>query len=312
MINLFKKKIISILKNINIEIDEKIIINTAKNLVYLQNTLVNQDQNLNAYEFKVFSQFGDDGILQFLVNNLQFDNDSKNFLEFGVEDYSESNTRFLLINNNWSGIVIDSDFNNIKKIKQKDFYWRYELDAYCEFVTKENINTILEQKLGKNIGIISIDIDGNDYWVFKEIKSKPILFIIEYNSLFGFDKNLTIPYKKNFNRNSEHYSNLYWGCSLNALIQEAKNKDYQFIGTNLAGNNSYFVRQDKYFLIKDKIVNFSKNISKFRESRDINGKKNFLNKKQQINLISNLDLYDIDINKIVKIKDLFNLEKKKI
>ena len=117
-------------------------------------------------------------------------------------------------------------------------------------------------------------------------------------------KKVTIPYKENFIRKNEHYSNLYWGCSLNALIDEANKKDYKFIGTNLAGNNSYFVRNDKYISIKDKIKNFNKNISKFRESRDINYKKSFLDKKDQIKLINDLDLYDIDSNMNIKVGNI--------
>jgi len=304
MKNFFKNKIRSFIKNINIDENERQMINIAKILINQQKNLNNAYKDLNFYEFKVFSQFGDDGIIQFLINNLEFENKNKNFLEFGIEDYSESNTRFLLMNNNWNGVVLDSSLKNIKKIKQRDYYWKHNLKAYCEFITKDNINDIIEKNFDENIGIISIDIDGNDYWIFKEIKKKPILFIVEYNSLFGLEKKVTIPYKENFIRKNEHYSNLYWGCSLNALIHEANKKNYKFIGTNLAGNNSYFVRHDKYISIKDKIVNFTKNISKFRESRDINYKKSFLDKKDQIKLIKNLNLYDIDSNMNIKVGDI--------
>ncbi len=304
MINFFKNKIRSFIKNIYIQEHEQQMINIAKILIHKHQKLDNVNKDLNTYEFKVFSQFGDDGIIQFLINNLNFENDDKNFIEFGVEDYTESNTRFLLLNDNWSGVILDSDPQNIKKIKKRDYYWKHKLDAYCEFITKDNINNIIDKNFDDNIGIISIDIDGNDYWVFKEIKKKPILFIVEYNSLFGLQKKVTIPYKENFNRSNEHYSNLYWGCSLSALIDEANRKGYKFIGTNLAGNNSYFVRNDKYTFIKDKILNFNKNISKFRESRDVNKKKSFLDKKNQIKLINNLDLYDIDLDKNIKVKNI--------
>src|SRR5687768_12224968 len=78
------------------------------NLGQIQTALNNQKQsikNLDEVEFQVFSQWGDDGIIQYLVNKLDIPN--KTFIEFGVEDYKESNTRFLLISNNWSGYVID-------------------------------------------------------------------------------------------------------------------------------------------------------------------------------------------------------------
>ena len=80
---------------------------------------------LNDNEFKIFSQFGEDGIIQFLINKTK--TQKKNFIEFGVENYEEANTRFLLENNNWSGLVLDSDENHINYIKKQDYYWRYNL-----------------------------------------------------------------------------------------------------------------------------------------------------------------------------------------
>ena len=68
--------------------------------------------DLNQFEFKVYSQFGEDGIIQFIINNIDIKN--KIFVEFGVENYEEANTRFLLENNNWKGLVIDSSKENIK------------------------------------------------------------------------------------------------------------------------------------------------------------------------------------------------------
>ena len=63
------------------------------------------DAPLADAEFQVFSQFGEDGIIQHLVSKVPVANDV--FVEFGVEDYTESNTRFLLVNNNWRGLVLD-------------------------------------------------------------------------------------------------------------------------------------------------------------------------------------------------------------
>jgi hypothetical protein len=64
-------------------------------------------------EFKVFSQFGDDGIIQYLISNIEMPD---NFIEFGVETYHEANTRFLVVNNNWSGLVIDGSRKKIQSI----------------------------------------------------------------------------------------------------------------------------------------------------------------------------------------------------
>lgn len=87
--------------------------------------------NIQDYEFKVFSQWGEDGIIQHLVNTIEIKN--KTFIEFGVEDFFESNCRFLLMNNNWSGFVLDGNPNNIEKLKSSYFYWKYNLVAESHF-----------------------------------------------------------------------------------------------------------------------------------------------------------------------------------
>lgn len=83
-----------------------------------------QIDSLSNVEFKIFSQFSDDGIIQWLVNNLEIPN--RTFIEFGVEDYRESNTRFLMMNDNWSGLVMDYSQENIDRIRNSEFFWRYE------------------------------------------------------------------------------------------------------------------------------------------------------------------------------------------
>lgn len=73
-------------------------------------------ENINDNELKIFSQFGEDGIIDFLVKKL--DLKIKTFIEFGVEDYEESNTKFLLEARNWKGLVIDSSKKFINIIKK--------------------------------------------------------------------------------------------------------------------------------------------------------------------------------------------------
>ena len=108
-----------------------------------------------------------------------------------------------MFNNNWSGLIIDSSEKNINEIKNSNYFWKYNLEVRNNFITRENINIIIkDSKLNKeHIGILSIDIDGNDYWVWKEINViDPIIVIIEYNSSFGFVNKVSIPYDKNFSR----------------------------------------------------------------------------------------------------------------
>src|SRR5579863_5061880 len=91
--------------------------------------------NLKDYEFKVFSQWGEDGIIQHLTRIVPIKN--KTFIEFGVEDFIESNCRFLLMRNNWKGFVIDSSRINIHRLKSSNLYWKYHIDAVDAFITKE-------------------------------------------------------------------------------------------------------------------------------------------------------------------------------
>jgi len=255
--------------------------------------------SLNEVEFKVFSQWGDDGIIQWLVNNLEFSN--KTFVEFGVANYRESNTRFLMMNNNWSGLVMDGSEANIAQIVNSEYFWKYNLSAKAVFIDTDNINNhLLLSNLGKEVGILHIDLDGNDYWIWKEINTiSPIVAILEYNSVFGIDRAISVPYDKEFHRTRAHYSNLYFGASIRALHQLSDDKGYAFIGCSSSGNNAYFVRKDK---LNDTVREISLEsgyvLSKFRESRDRDGKLTCLSGDNRIEVIRGLPVYNTDTNKI--------------
>jgi hypothetical protein len=227
--------------------------------------------DIQTTEFKVYSQWGDDGIIQYLINYLKID--EKTFIEFGVENYLESNTRFLLINNNWSGMVIDGNKTNIDFIQADDIYWRYDLQAIHSFISVENINQlIINSGFAGKVGLLSIDIDGNDYWVWKAIDTiSPIIVIIEYNSAFGVDKSITVEYNKDFVRGNAHYSNIFYGASLKALCHLGEEKGYFFIGSNSHGNNAYFVRKDRASDLKILTPEQGYVKSKFKEHRNESG-----------------------------------------
>ena len=258
-------------------------------------------QNLSDAEFKVFSQWGDDGIIQYLINHLSIAN--KSFIEFGVEDYQEANTRFLLVNDNWSGLVLDGSPENILKIKKDEIFWKYDLRAKSAFITAENINELInEEGIEGEVGLLHIDIDGNDYWIWKALEVvDPIIMIVEYNSIFGSKRAITIPYSDDFYRFKAHYSGLYAGASLKALCDLAEKKGYSFIGCNSAGNNAYFVKKG---YCKDlKILNSETGYveSKFRESREENGNLNYKREGDRIEVIKDMPIYNTDTNQIEKI-----------
>ncbi len=249
-------------------------------------------------ELSVFSQWGEDGIIQWIINKITLEN--KYFVEFGVENYKESNTRFLLMNNNWSGLIVDSSKSAIDEIKQDSIFWKYDLTALCNFITTENINEIFKEAgISGDIGLLSIDIDGNDYWVWQAITAiSPRIVICEYNSVFGCTHAITIPYTSDFDRTRAHFSNLYWGASLPALCMLAQQKGYVFISSNTAGNNAFFIRKDLASGFKELTAKEGYFTSKYRESRDVEGQLSYVSGDRRLNLIKDLPVLDISDNKI--------------
>ena len=246
-------------------------------------------------EFRSFSQWGEDGIIQFLISNVPINR--KIFVEFGVQNYTESNTRFLLINNNWSGLVIDGGSEEIAYIKNDPIYWQYNLKAVNSFITKDNINQILSDNgIQGEIGLLSVDIDGNDYWVWQAIDCiNPAIVVSEYNFRFGANKAVTVPYDASFVRSKAHYSNIYYGASLKALCILADRKGYAFVGCNSAGNNAFFVRKDlKPDAINEITVEEGYVRGQFRESRDEKGNLLYLSLEEEQKLLNTLPLVEIE------------------
>jgi hypothetical protein len=255
-------------------------------------------ESLHDAEFKVFSQWGDDGIIQYLVN--QLDITARRFIEFGVENYIEANTRFLLLNDNWSGLVMDCSEENVAYIKSDDIYWKHDLTAISTFVTAENINDTLAQAgFAGEVGLLHIDVDGNDYWIWKAIDVvSPVIAIIEYNSLFGRDRAITVPYDPKFDRFAAHHSGIYAGASLAALCDLAGAKGYVLVGSNSAGNNAYFVRKDRLGGLKELRADQGYVACKFREHRNESGQLTFLPGQEAIKRVRGMRVFNTRTNEI--------------
>ncbi|OYU95057.1 MAG: hypothetical protein CFE21_12170 [Bacteroidetes bacterium B1(2017)] len=258
-------------------------------------------KNIQLAEFSVFSQWGDDGIIDFLTAYLDFEHQT--FLEFGVEDYSEANTRYLLKSKNWTGFVMDGSRQHIQKIQDGELYWQHELFAKEAFITAENINTLItEAGFANKLGLLHIDIDGNDYHIWKAITCiNPTLVIMEYNSIFGSNQAWTIPYEPEFVRQNKHFSHLYCGCSLLSYCDLAEEKGYAFVGSNRAGNNAYFVRKDKLKQLPVLSAEQGYVESKFRESRNQDGQLTFAAGSERLKLLNGLDIYNTRTKTIEKI-----------
>jgi hypothetical protein len=272
--------------------------------IEMRQLLTIDSDNIHHNEFKVFSQWGEDGIIQFLITRIPIENTI--FVEFGIGSYSECNTRFLLKHNNWSGLVIDGSEQNIYRLKQDKLYWQYNLKAEHSFITKDNINQLISQNgVTGDIGILSIDIDGNDYWIWEAIDCiQPRIVICEYNSLLGCKHKVTTIYADNFVIDQAHFSGLYWGASISAFDHLAQQKGYSLVGSNTAGNNIFFVRNDVLGDIPTYTPAQAHVQSQFRISRDREGNLSFLDATAGLKVMEDMPLSEVDTGKTIKVKDL--------
>jgi hypothetical protein len=145
------------------------------------------------------------------------------------------------------------------------------------------------------IGLLSIDIDGNDYWVWNAISVvSPAIVVIEYNFRFGVEKAVTIPYQPNFTRLSAHPSGIYFGASLKALCRLAEKKGYAFVGCTSAGTNAFFVRRDlKPDTVREMSAEEGFVEGNYRLSRDNSGAPISLSKDEEQRILQSLPLVEI-------------------
>lgn len=267
-------------------------------------------ENLNDLDFRVFSQNGEDGILDYLLYQLKIE--KPKFLEIGVGDYSEANTRFIRDGSSAKGSIVDciEDFEN--KVKRNIKLWKGELKIIKKKINSENIKDIIDDDIiFSNLDLFSLDIDSIDYWIINKLpKNFSKIAVLEFNPVFGNNLKVSVPDIKNFNRTEYHYSNLCFGMSLKAAIDIMTEKNFYFLGTNLFKNNAFFVSNDydKDIYFKNlKLNNFKDHTNAtFSESRDLDGNLNFLSGKKKIIEIEECEVIDLSDNKLKKIKEFLN------
>lgn len=251
-------------------------------------------ETLADVEFRVHSQWGEDGIIEWLVQKLP--GIDRSFVEFGVENYGEANTRFLLRNRGWKGLIMDGTAANMQHVKGETLYWMHDLKAVEAFVTAENINDLItDNGFAGELGILSVDIDGNDYWVTKAIDCvNPAILILEFNGVFGDVHRITTPYDPAFERLKAHHSGQYFGASLEAMKSLAAEKGFTFVGTNSNGVNAFFVRNDLAKPVTSSIAEIKSWPARHRDSRDGNGVLSFARGAEKAALIEGLPVHNLD------------------
>ena len=210
----------------------------------LQHPKYSNPLNLNRFEYQVLSQNGEDGIIYEIFKRVE--THSKYFVEFGVGNGTENNTAYLLLQN-WRGAWIEgsTEHCNTMKTAYNDIIKNDVLQVKESFITKDNICKLFEaMKVPSDLDFLSIDIDGNDYWVWEELtKYKPRVVAIEYNASLGPHIEWVMPYNENHHWNGTKVGH-YFGASLKSFELLGKKLGYTLVGCNLTGANAFFVRND--------------------------------------------------------------------
>ncbi|HJQ34916.1 MAG TPA: hypothetical protein VJ866_22395 [Pyrinomonadaceae bacterium] len=201
--------------------------------------------SLSDVEFRCFSQNGEDGILLFLFALIGTTN--KRVVEICAGNGIECNSANLIINHGWRGLLVDGSEENVaagKKFydKHKDT-WLTPPTLVSAWITRENVDQLItSQGFAGEIDLLSVDLDGNDYWIWEAIEStRPRLVVVEHNLLLGADRPVTIPYRENFvaDLSGPHY---YCGASLAAFVKLGRQKGYRLVGAERRGFNAFFAR----------------------------------------------------------------------
>tara|TARA_R110000751_G_scaffold44605_7_gene101954 strand:- start:109 stop:825 length:717 start_codon:yes stop_codon:yes gene_type:complete len=192
---------------------------------------------VNEYESKKYSQFGEDGItLEILKRVYDGDITNKRYVEFGVYDGQECNTRILKDDYNWSGLMMDIDFS------------RPSINLQRERVTAENVLELFEKySVPSSFELLSVDIDGNDFYVINKIleKHKVDVIVCEYNGSHLVDVDAMVEYDPDF----LHDDSNYYGASLLAMKNLMNHHGYSLVAATSQGVNAFFVNDN---ILKEK------------------------------------------------------------
>jgi hypothetical protein len=198
-------------------------------------------------EYSVYSQCGEDGILQYILSVIGAT--TKRCVEIGVEDGRMCNTANLIINHGWTALLVDSNDKHV--VAGRCHYGSQptvspgQVQFLEAFVTAENVNQLLEAcQFTDPLDLLSIDIDGNDYWVWSAIDIvQPSVVVIEYNAALGTRLSVAVRYDATARYQS--YPDSYdWGASLRALARLGETKGYCLVACSSSGANAFFVRSN--------------------------------------------------------------------
>jgi hypothetical protein len=196
--------------------------------------------------FRVNSQTDEDGILLYIFSLLGTTN--KKVIEMCAGDGIECNSANLLIKHGWNGLLVDG---NPKKLNRGRYFYQTCKDTIvhppqliCSWIERENVNELIEKTgFSGEVDLFSLDMDGVDYWVWEALATvSPRVMVVEYQSMWGADKSVTVPYSREFSRTKLNPE--YFGASLAAFNCLANKMGYRLVGCNTLCFNAFFVRND--------------------------------------------------------------------
>jgi hypothetical protein len=194
--------------------------------------------------FKVCSQTDEDGILLYIFSLIGVSN--KLCIEVCAGDGTESNTANLIINHGWYGLLFDGNQTSVDRGRE---FYRAHPNTYVfpprfihAWITRGNINQLIEENgVSGDIDLLSIDVDGVDYWLWDAITVvQPRVVVIEYQDILGPEKAWTVPYRDDFDHQKLPQRDFY-GASLSALVKLGTSKGYRLVACNHMGYNAFFV-----------------------------------------------------------------------
>lgn len=199
---------------------------------------------LDQYEYSLLSQNGEDGILRYLFSNTGFE--SRRFVEFGFGAH-QCNSLRLMLHERFEGLLMDGSEENCRFFNIAAARMGIGgVKALQAFLTRDNLDALIGGAgVPREIDLLSLDVDGNDYWLWEALTSvSPRVVCIEYNAGIGPELSWSVPYDPGFERFAKHPSGFFHGASLKAMESLGRKKGYRLVGCDSTGTNAFFLRDD--------------------------------------------------------------------
>jgi hypothetical protein len=204
---------------------------------FLQPDTLPYPQQLTASAFRLHSQNSEDGILLALFQRAGVT--GRRFVELGSGS-SGGNAAMFAAEFGWTGLMVEGDRGKADMAARRF----PQVQAICAWITPESVDDLLRRHgFTGEVDLLSVDVDGNDYWVWQALTAcSGRVVVLEYNSMFGADRAVTIPYDPQFNRRDHRFC--YFGASLAALTKLSASKGYRLVAVEPTGVNAFFLRND--------------------------------------------------------------------